>query len=344
MSDKRLPPGQQLVGSGKWPFVGERSASPDVPSPDVPSPWSLRLTEGTRSEVLTLDEINSWAPEDFTVDIHCVTRWSRLDSRFRGVSLQKIVERFRPSPAAGFVSFVAHTERRHHSSLPLQDALNLGVFLATHFEETPLTPTHGGPLRSVAPGRYFYKSVKWLAALEFLGEDRLGYWEGEAGYHNEGDPWKEQRFVAGSFDRKLAWQLLASKNLDGRNILGLEAAKRDLQDLSAEDALLRNANFQGADLRGANFCRANLSGANLRQADLRNATFQNGDVEGADFSGADLRGTDFRGASLFGASFIDEKTGDQAILNATSQIADEDRDALCPAQYEYVRKRMSSDT
>ena len=333
MSAKRLPPGQQLVGRDKWPFVGERSAAANAPSP-----WLLSLTDGSRTDVLTLDEILTWDSDSFTVDIHCVTRWSRLDSRFQGIRLQSIVDHFQPVKDAGFVSFVGHTDRRHSSSMPLADALHLDTFLATHFEEIPLAAEHGGPLRCVVPGRYFYKSVKWLAAIEFCEEDRLGYWETEAGYHNVGDPWQEQRFVAASHDRKLAQQLLVSKDLGGQNLLGLDASGRDLPGLAAEGAVLRNANFQHADLRQANFRRANLSGANMRESDLRGANFQDGDIEGVDFAGADLRGCDFRGASLFGATFVDTETRDEAKLDATVQIPQEAREALCPTQYDFVNR------
>jgi DMSO/TMAO reductase YedYZ molybdopterin-dependent catalytic subunit len=331
MPDKRIPPGQQLVAAGKWPLVGEKASA--LPPPQ----WTLEVRQGSRAESLTIDELRDLGEESFTVDIHCVTRWSRLDSRFSGVSLRRIVEWFTPTPQARFVAFVAHSERRHSTSLPLDDSLRLGTFLAVGFEGAILSADHGGPIRTIVPQRYFYKSVKWLSCIEFLEEDRLGYWEAEAGYHNVGDPWQEQRFVAANIDKRRAAELAETKQLDGLDLMGLDLRGQDLANLSAAKAQLRNANFAGAVLAGASFARANLSGANLRNADLRNANFRDADIEGADLSGADVRGADFRGASLFGVSFVDSGSDLRANLDATTIIDQESIDALCPEQANFVQ-------
>lgn len=331
MSD-RLPPGQQLVARNKWPIVGERQP---LSCDDV---WSVTLREGTRSKSWSLPELLAIGVQPFVVDIHCVTRWSRPASRFTGIALQHLVDDFAPTAEARYASFVARTERRHSSSLPLDIALQLGAFLAVAFEDQPLAVEHGGPVRLVVPERYFYKSVKWLDQIEFLPSDRLGYWEAEAGYHNVADPWQEQRFVAAAIDRGLAARLMQSKELSGLDLMGFHAAGGELQGLRADAALLRNADFQRADLRDADFRNANLSGARLGQADLRNANFCNADLEGADFAGADLRGADFRGASLFGASFLNEETGEGARIDQTVELPEECVERLCPAQLAYVRQ------
>lgn len=333
----RLPPGQQLVAADKWPLVGER-----VPSPiSADTPWALRLLEGDRSVRLTLDEITALGPEEFTVDIHCVTRWSRLDCRFCGVALSKIFDFFQPTSSSRFLRFVAKTERLHSTSLLMKDALDLGTFLATHFDGEPLSVEHGGPLRSVVPGRYLYKSLKWLTEIEFTADDQLGYWETEAGYHNVGDPWKEERFIAASVDKQLAARLLATRRLDGENLMGFAARGRDLAGLTAVDTILRNADFCAANLDGADFRRANLSGAKLRCASLQGATFEESDIEGADFCGADLRGANFAGASMFGATFVDRDSGDAAVLDRTTIIDQDAVESLCPLQQDFVREHAA---
>jgi uncharacterized protein YjbI with pentapeptide repeats len=182
---------------------------------------------------------------------------------------------------------------------------------------------------------YFYKSLKWLARIELLTEDRLGYWEAIAGYHNGADPWKEERFLAADLDLNTVRQLMASRDFRGLDLRGVVATGMDLRGLQATGAKLRDAHFEGADLRDSCFDGANLSGAHMERADLRGATFcpdPNGltaDLEGADFRGADLRGAKFIGASLFGATFGPSNPSDSssspAVIDATTVI---DRVAL----------------
>lgn len=167
----------------------------------------------------------------------------------------------------------------------------------------PLPPEHGGPLRSVVPGKYLYKSVKWVERIDLLLHDRLGYWEADAGYHNAANPWLEERYVAGGLSREELRTLLATRDWSGREVLSLVAEDRDLAGLVAKETLLRNANFRGANLSGADFSGANLSNASFTSANLTGATLQGADVEGAEFDGADLSDADFHGASLFGATF-----------------------------------------
>lgn len=325
-----LPPGQQLAAPGKWPFVGERSPAESA------EPWSVEVCGLVdRHMRLSLDDLARLPRVERAVDIHCVTRWSKLGMRFGGVTLQSLLDLAGCQPAARFASFVARSPREHSTSLALDDALRLGALVALTAGGQPLASEHGGPVRTVVPGRYFYKSLKWLKRIELLADDRLGYWEAVAGYHNHADPWKEQRFIASSITRQQAAELLASRVFIG-DLRGIDARGRDLSGLRAAGALLRDADFREATLVGADFSRANLSIAKLRDADLRQASFRDADIEGVDFCGADLGGADFRGATLFGSTFIDEAAGLAAKIDATTQFDDEKLAELAPAQAEFI--------
>lgn len=327
----KLPPGQQLVGPGKWPYVGERESLPPL------DPWPLEITDGHQTlGRWTLAELQNFPTAGLTIDIHCVTRWSKLGVRFQGVRLASLLEWIALPASCGFVSFVAHTQRQHSSSLPLEDALALDTLLAWEVDEHPLPAAHGGPLRAIVPGRYFYKSVKWVTRIDLLDQDRLGYWESDAGYHNQADPWQEQRYLAPNLDRRQARELLSGKKFDDRDLRGLRAQNMDLSDLSAVGALLRDAHFENATLTRANFQRANLSNAHFNGANLQQADFSNADLEGADFTGADLRQINWSGASLFGASFVSQDGKgatrmDPGVLTQT-QIA-----ALTDRQIQWIR-------
>ncbi|HPO58612.1 MAG TPA: molybdopterin-dependent oxidoreductase, partial [Anaerolineaceae bacterium] len=137
------------------------------------------------------------------IDIHCVTRWSKLDTRWEGVSVRTLIEQglIKPLPTARYV--MQHAEYGFTVNLPLEVVLQDNFLLATHYEGEPLTPDHGFPLRGIIghiPDKdglvtpYFWKGAKWLRGLEFMAQDRLGFWE-QAGYHNEADVWKEQRYA-----------------------------------------------------------------------------------------------------------------------------------------------------
>jgi DMSO/TMAO reductase YedYZ molybdopterin-dependent catalytic subunit len=136
------------------------------------------------------------------MDLHCVTAWSKLDTQWEGVSVKSLVDSgiIRLLPTARFV--LQHAEYGFTANLPIEVVLQDNFLLATHFNDQPITPDHGYPLRGVVgaiPGRpdlktpYLWKGAKWLRGLEFLSEDKMGFWE-RAGYHNEADIWKEQRF------------------------------------------------------------------------------------------------------------------------------------------------------
>jgi hypothetical protein len=332
----QLPPGQQLVAAGKWPLVGERTAR--VSS----EPWTVRVSGVVDSPcVLSLTDLANLPRVERTIDIHCVTRWSKPAVGFGGVLLADLLSHSPPKPAARFVSFLSRSERSHSTSLVLADALLLDTLIALSCEGQPLAPEHGGPVRVVVPGRYFYKSLKWLAGVELLVEDRLGYWEATAGYHNHADPWREERYIAPGLTKQQVAAVLASRDWSGRDLLSIDACDRDLRGLIAQRALLRNADFRRCDLREASFREANLSNAHFEGADLRCASFAGADCEGADFSGADLRGADFGGASLFGVSFVGEESREStapALLDEATRMDEAAIEQLTPRQQEFVRR------
>ncbi len=301
MSDEELPPNQQLIHGRRWPLVGER-----VPRVDS-SPWTITIcgcVEATRT--IDLSELSGMPQVTRTVDVHCVTRWSKPRMEFSGVRLAQLIGTA-SSPlwtdTARYISFVARSQRNHSTSLPLTEVLKLDPLVALKAQGELLSTEHGGPVRMVVPGKYFYKSVKWLERIDFLAEDRLGYWEADAGYHNVADPWREERYMAATLSKQEAAELIQARDFRGCDLRSISAADRDLTELKAANALLRNADFRRAQLQRANFRGANLSNAHLLSADLRDADFENADLEGADFSGADLRGANVVGASLFGTSF-----------------------------------------
>ncbi len=181
----RLPPGQYLTE--KWPVLHAGS----VPTIDLAT-WNLRVFGEVDSELtLTFDELKALAITENVQDIHCVTRWSRFDTRFRGVHWRELAKLVGPKPSAHFV--VAHAEQGFTANVPLSYLEADDALIAYEADGEPLTPEHGGPLRLVIPGKYFWKSAKWLRAIELSAEDRPGFWE-RYGYHNDADPWQEQRY------------------------------------------------------------------------------------------------------------------------------------------------------
>jgi len=191
----RLPPGQSLTQ--KFPVLHYGSV-PDVDLTD----WTFRVWGEVEEEVQWSWETFQNLPHtELKMDIHCVTRWSKFDTVWRGVSVRTLLEEnfIQPTPAAAYV--IQHAKGGYTTNLPLDVVLQDNFLLATHVDGEPITPDHGYPLRGVVgniPDRddlktpYFWKGAKWLQGLEFLAEDQEGFWE-EAGYHNEGDVWKEQR-------------------------------------------------------------------------------------------------------------------------------------------------------
>jgi len=181
----RLPPGQYLTD--KWPVLHAGS----VPSTDLHT-WTFRVW-GEVEEPLTLtwEEFDALPKTEHVQDIHCVTRWSRFDMGFRGVHWRDLAPLVRPKPSARFV--IAHAEQGFTANVPLASLEDEHALLATEANSEPLTEEHGWPLRLVIPGKYFWKSAKWLRGIELTASDRPGFWEGY-GYHNDADPWEEERY------------------------------------------------------------------------------------------------------------------------------------------------------
>lgn len=195
----RLPPGQALTQ--KFPVLHYGP----VPSFD-PQTWDLRVFGEVEEELRwSWDEVQKLPRRSITMDIHCVTRWSKFDTVWEGIALKDLVDQglIKPKPSAKYL--LQHAEYGFTVNVPLDVAYADNFLLADTFDGQPLTPDHGYPLRAVVgylPGRedletpYFWKGAKWLRGLEFLSEDKLGFWE-QAGYHNQADVWKEQRFARG---------------------------------------------------------------------------------------------------------------------------------------------------
>jgi DMSO/TMAO reductase YedYZ molybdopterin-dependent catalytic subunit len=181
----RLPPGQYLTE--KWPVLHAGT----VPQTDLAT-WDFRVFGEVENPVtLSWEELKSLPSRELTTDIHCVTRWSRFDARFKGVHWSELAKLVKPKPSARFV--VAHAEQDFTANVPLLALEDEGALLAYEADGEPLTPEHGWPLRLVIPKRYFWKSAKWLRGIELLDHDEPGFWE-RLGYHNEADYWKEERY------------------------------------------------------------------------------------------------------------------------------------------------------
>jgi DMSO/TMAO reductase YedYZ molybdopterin-dependent catalytic subunit len=183
--DPRIPAGQKQVFDFPVLDIG---LEPEV----SPASWSLRLFGLVEHELeFNWTTFNALPQVERTTDFHCVTRWSQLDMNWKGVLAQELVRRVRPIESAGFVTL--HGADEYTTNLPIDALLDDDVMLAHSVLGKPLTPEHGGPVRLVVPKRYAWKSAKWLTGIEFHEEDRPGFWE-VRGYHNDADPWKEQRF------------------------------------------------------------------------------------------------------------------------------------------------------
>ena len=180
----RVPPGQYVETD--FPVL---SAGP---TPRTPlEAWTFTI-EGEVDEPLTLtwDEFRALSSETITKDIHCVTKWSKLDTTWQGVSVDTLLEGV--ETAAEYA--VAFCDGGYTTNLPLEDLTGGTAWVAYAYDGAPLDPEHGGPARLLVPHLYFWKSAKWVRGLRLLDHDEPGFWEG-LGYHNRGDPWLEQRYA-----------------------------------------------------------------------------------------------------------------------------------------------------
>jgi DMSO/TMAO reductase YedYZ molybdopterin-dependent catalytic subunit len=183
--DPTIPPGQSLATGFPVLHVG------DVPTFD-PATWRLRffgLCENPYE--LTWDQLRAEPAVEWRGDIHCVTRWSKKDTLWRGVPFRRLVERAKPAPSVSHV--VQHADNDYTTNLPLAAMLGDDCLVAYEFDGAPLEPIHGGPVRMLVPKLYFWKSAKWIKGIEFLDHDEKGFWE-VRGYNNDADPWKEERY------------------------------------------------------------------------------------------------------------------------------------------------------
>ena len=184
--DPRLPPGQYDVGSG-WPVL-TAEATPRVDADrwsmtvdglvDTPTTWTLR-------------ELQQLPGSTYAGDIHCVTTWSKLDTSFTGVSVDTLLAAAGPEATA--THMVATSTTGYTTNLPLADITDGKAWVVWEHEGRPLPREHGGPVRMLVPHLYFWKSAKWITKITLLDHDEPGFWEVN-GYHDRGDPWREQRF------------------------------------------------------------------------------------------------------------------------------------------------------
>ncbi len=182
----RIPPGQSLTAG--FPVLSA-GPTPHVATAD----WSFTLKVGPRqTKRWTWDEFNALPQTEATRDIHCVTKWSKLDTTWRGVLVDDILAAAGLEPPTPFV--LAHSFDGYSTNVPVADLTGGKAMVATTYDGQPLPADHGGPARLLVPHLYFWKSAKWISGLQFTTRDEPGFWE-LRGYHIYGDPWREQRFT-----------------------------------------------------------------------------------------------------------------------------------------------------
>jgi len=180
----RIPPGQYATAD--FPVL---SAGP---TPHTPlGEWSFAIRQsGADAKTWSWPQLTALPADDVTADIHCVTRWSKLDTRWRAVSVDTLLAQV--DHQARFV--LAFCDGGYTTNLPVADVTGGQAWVAYEYDGQPLPPEHGGPARLLVPHLYFWKSAKWVRGLELLAADEPGFWE-QYGYHNYGDPWREQRYA-----------------------------------------------------------------------------------------------------------------------------------------------------
>ena len=184
MQDK-LPPGQSLTQ--KWPVLHVGS------TPQFnPAAWDFYIWGLVKQpKRFTWEEFSALPTVQQVSDMHCVTRWSKFDSTFEGIPMAEVMKHVELLPEAKYV--MVHADSGYTTNLPVNELLGDDVMFALKYEGQPLAPEHGYPVRLLVPRLYLWKSAKWVRGLEFIGEDQPGFWE-QYGYHNHGDPWREERF------------------------------------------------------------------------------------------------------------------------------------------------------
>jgi len=183
--NERIPPGQYethdfpVLSAGPTPRIGLNS-------------WTFTL-EGLveSSHQWSWEQFNALPQESFTRDIHCVTKWSKLDTHWEGVSIDTLLKQVNIKPEANYI--MAYSHGGYSTNIPLVTLRNGKAFIGLKYEGLPLAPEHGGPARLVVPDLYFWKSAKWIKGFQFMENDQPGFWE-RGGYSMHADPWKEQRY------------------------------------------------------------------------------------------------------------------------------------------------------
>lgn len=179
----RVPPGQYVTQD--FPVL---SAGP---TPHTPlEKWTFSIVDGDNRKSWSWDEFRALPSENVTVDIHCVTRWSKLDTTWQGVSVDTLLEQVESD--APYV--LAFSDGGYTTNLPRADVTGGKAWVAFDYDTEPLDPEHGGPARLLVPHLYFWKSAKWVRGLELRAENTQGFWE-MYGYNDYGDPWREQRYA-----------------------------------------------------------------------------------------------------------------------------------------------------
>jgi DMSO/TMAO reductase YedYZ molybdopterin-dependent catalytic subunit len=204
-SDNQSPVSRGFVGRRRAPAQAERVPPGQYVTLDFPilsagptphtriEEWSFALQEGkNRLAEWTWQQFEALPQTTMTVDIHCVTKWSKLDTNWQGVTIDALLKAAGlEHPPTAYVT--AYCDGGYTTNLPIADLLSGQAMIATRFDGKPLPPGHGGPARLLVPHLYFWKSAKWVRGLSFTAEDKAGFWE-SLGYHMYGDPWKEQRY------------------------------------------------------------------------------------------------------------------------------------------------------
>lgn len=182
--DERVPPGQYLAKGFPVLTYGE---TPEILSQE----WQLKVWGSVEPKTLTWDDMMALPQSEFTKDFHCVTRWSKLDVKWKGIKMTDFIEAIAIEPQATHV--LQHCYGEYTTNVTLEDFAREDNFFAHTLFDDPLPPDHGGPMRTVIPHLYAWKSAKWINGLEFCNEEKLGFWEVN-GYHSRGEPWAEERY------------------------------------------------------------------------------------------------------------------------------------------------------
>jgi DMSO/TMAO reductase YedYZ molybdopterin-dependent catalytic subunit len=184
----RLPPGQYETQD--FPVL---SAGPTPHTSPAAWDFTIRGADDESSVRWSWDELQALPRETPTVDIHCVTKWSKFDTKWEGVSVDTLLEAARAAGVGGGAFILAFCDGGYTTNLPLADVTGGKAWVAFGYDGAPLAPEHGGPARLLVPHLYFWKSAKWVRGLQLLPTNQPGFWE-QLGYHDRGDPWREQRY------------------------------------------------------------------------------------------------------------------------------------------------------